>query len=196
MPFIALLATGLVILAFHKRISLTWKLGITGILLLVVSALALSPSMHSRFQEISDLKVSFEEGDLLSSTDLRVGVWRCDLTVIKDHFWSGVGAGNTRDVLEACYEGYSQVEFFEGEYNSHNQFAHFWLTGGVFSFIAFILYVLWLFRISWIHQNFPLFCFLIFFSLIIFTENYFSRQFGMMFWSFFVAIFALPERKV
>jgi len=96
----------------------------------------------------------------------------------------GVGTGNTRAALDACYERYGQVEFFETEFNSHNQYLHFMLTGGVFSALLFLTFFIWLFIQAIRRKQSTLIAFLLYAGLLLMTENYFSRQSGMMFMAF------------
>ena len=186
MPLLALVATGFLLLLAIPTIRLWKKLALGLSIGMVLTALVFSPFIGKRFAELKDIKTQFSEGDLLSSTDLRVGVWRCAIQSIGDHIWTGVGVGNSRQTLETCYSSYHQIEFFDGEYNTHNQWMHFWLRGGVLSILLFILFYIGIIRIAVRKQQIELLAFLVFFGLICLTENYFSRQFGMLFWSLFL----------
>ncbi len=152
-----------------------------------------NPLISQRFDELTSLSVDYTEGQLLTSTQLRLGIWKCSRLSIQDHWLLGVGTGNTREVLETCYHDYQQVEFFDTEFNTHNQYMHFWLTGGVFSFFAFIIFFGLIMSKAWKNKNYDLLYFYLFVGLIFLTENYFSRQFGMMFTSFF--LFSFYYRK-
>jgi len=151
-----------------------------------------NPLISQRFDELKTLSTNYTEGQLLTSTQLRLGIWKCSWLSIQDHWLIGVGTGNTREILEACYHTYQQVEFFDTEFNTHNQFMHFWLTGGIFSFLALIIFFGLILRKAWRKKNYDLLYFCLFIGLIFLTENYFSRQFGMMFTSFF--LFSLHYR--
>ena len=129
MPLLALVATGFLLLLAIPTIRLWKKLALGLSIGMVLTALVFSPFIGKRFAELKDIKTQFSEGDLLSSTDLRVGVWRCAIQSIGDHIWTGVGVGNSRQTLETCYSSYHQIEFFDGEYNTHNQWMHFWFDG-------------------------------------------------------------------
>ena len=152
-----------------------------------------NPLISQRFDELASLSADYTEGQLLTSTQLRLGIWKCSWFSVLDHWLLGVGTGNTREVLEACYRDYQQVEFFDTEFNTHNQYMHFWLTGGVFGFLAFILFFGLIMSKTWKNKNYDLLYFCLFVGLIFLTENYFSRQFGMMFTSFF--LFSFYYRK-
>jgi len=179
---------------FSSQLSLTFKsLSAATIIGLLALNIVFNPGLSSRFSELRTFSMQYEPNQHLSSTELRLGIWQCTYDQIKSNWLLGVGTGNTRHALETCFSTYDQSEFFEGEYNTHNQFAHFWLTGGVLSFLLFIIYMLWWFKQAAYTGNRYLLLFLIFFSLLLFTENHFSRQFGMMFWSFMIGSLALSK---
>ncbi|GEM_PF-362179 len=147
-----------------------------------------NPAMRQRFDELTSIRTDFEEGDLLSSTDLRIGIWNCSLKLIGEHPLAGVGTGNTRSSLEDCFSSYEQVEFFDGEYNTHNQFLHFGLLFGIPGMMLFLA-VLFGFLVQGIRTGNNLLLYTtLFFLLLFLTENYLGRQLGMMFFSFFAAL--------
>lgn len=186
MPLLAMAIATAVAIAVNSRWANYKKwIGIGGVVVALGLLLA-TPTVRERLDELTTLTVNYQEGDLLNSSQLRLGVWSCATKVTHDHWLNGVGPGNTRSTLEACYEHYNQVEFFEGEYNTHNQFLHFWLCAGILGFAAFIMYCIWLMIHAVRTERWTLLTFLVFFFLIALTENYFSRQFGMMLWSFSV----------
>lgn len=186
MPILALAITGMLGLVIKSQWAVMTKwIAAAGMALALVALLA-TPTLRERASELTTLTIDYQEGDLLNSSQLRLGVWNCAWEVTTENWVLGVGPGNTRATLEACYENYQQVEFFQGEYNTHNQFLHFWLCAGILGFMGFIAFCIWLIYIAAKRGNTSLLLFLAFFFLIALTENYFSRQFGMMLWSFFV----------
>jgi len=159
----------------------------------VLLALLSTPVLRERVLEVFELDTHFESGDMLSSTQVRMGVWQCTHQLISEHWLWGVGVGNTRPALDACFANYEQSEFFEGEFNTHNQYAHLWLSGGLFSFLSFMAFCIWIIIHNLKTKNTNTVVFLLFFFAILLTENYLSRQFGMMLWSFFAASTLRPE---
>lgn len=141
MPMVALFGAGLIMLFLSREVNYRHKIIIAASGLLLFLALLFTPIIGQRFHELTQLKTEFTEGDLLSSSELRFGIWQCAASSINENFWTGVGVGNSRQTLETCFEKYEQVEFFNGEYNTHNQWMHFWLTGGLFSFLIFTAFI-------------------------------------------------------
>ena len=184
MPFIGFVAViGWMIL---QQVKGTWKrLGMAGMLVVFMAGnIMLNPGLKARFGELVTLNLDYQEGQWLNSTELRIGIWKCGIDIASEHWLMGVGTGNTRAALDACYERYGQVEFFETEFNSHNQYLHFMLTGGVFSALLFLTFFIWLFIQAIRRKQSTLIAFLLYAGLLLMTENYFSRQSGMMFMAF------------
>jgi O-antigen ligase len=115
----------------------------------------------------------------LNSTQIRQGVWHCVYRSALQKPLLGYGVGNTRKALEDCYLAYNNEQYFETEYNSHNQYLHFLLAGGLFIFAGFMgwwIGAIWLGirRINLLHIGVFSFA-----ALLMLTENYFSRQSGI-----------------
>lgn len=187
MPLLALVICSNIYVARQSSIPLKIRLSLLASIPIFATLISLTPVMQERFAEISSIDLDYQEGQMLTSTELRLGVWKCSIESIMDHPWTGVGIGNTRETLEHCFQKYQQVEFFEGEYNSHNEWIHYWLASGFFGVLIIALFFGYLIRSAEKSKSDLLLYFLIFFILISVTENYFSRQIGVMIWAFFVA---------
>jgi len=196
MPVLAFF-TVLCLYAFTSPQVLLWqKRSFAALLFIAVATVWLNPVMHERFSELNAFSVNYEEGELLTSAQVRTGIWNCALITISDYWPTGVGTGHTRSVLEDCYRSYEQAEFFEGEFNTHNEWLHFWLSAGILGGLLFMAYCAWMLIHSISQQNLVLLYFLVFYFLISLTENYFSRQTGMMFFSFFALTYWFhPQRQ-
>lgn len=161
----------------------------------VIAVVLSGPIILQRFQELRNINTDYSDDQWLNSTELRLGVWECSWQSIEAHLWAGVGLGNTRQVLDACYEGYGNAQFFETEFNTHNQFGHYLLAGGV---ILGSLFLLW-----WLGLTLRLFkhdpkstaaWFMLYMTVLLLTENYLLRQHGMMFLSFLLLMHLPLER--
>lgn len=193
MAFIAAMLVGLLMiltqLTGSRRMVLASALVITAMIMLL-----LNPGISTRMEEISNVDLSYSTEGNISSTELRIGVWKCASEVFSEHWIKGVGVGNVRPHLESCFKAYERSEFFETEFNSHNQYLHFGLTGGVLSMIAFLAFFVFLFAKAWSRKDIWLGAFLIYFCLLMLTENYFSRQSGMLLWSLHLLPFLFAHK--
>ncbi|MEX2596350.1 MAG: O-antigen ligase family protein [Salibacteraceae bacterium] len=193
MPFLAL-CVALVAYFFYRLKTGRW-LAMLGIMSVATAMVFFNPVLRERVNEFKNVEVDYSKGQWLSSTELRIGIWRCAIKSIKENWLVGVGLGNTRNALDACYAQYEQSQFFETEFNEHNQLMHFWLSGGVFSALGFILFFLLLLRFCKKEKRLVLMLFTFYFLMISLTENYLSRQHGMMFWSFITMALLTKEKE-
>ncbi|MEQ9187378.1 MAG: O-antigen ligase family protein [Cryomorphaceae bacterium] len=193
MPFLAF-TIALTLVVFLRVSIVRLRLALIGTLMLVAALNAMfNPGISGRFNELLKPDISNTENHWLTSTELRLGVWDCAASVAKDHWSFGLGTGATRPALEACFKEYENHQYFATEFNSHNQYIHFWLVGGVFCFLSFLGFLGWLWYEAIKRKRSALLGTLLFVCLLLMTENYFSRQAGMMFISF--SIFSLHYRS-
>lgn len=189
MPVLAFTAI-CILLVFKEIEGLHWKIASA---ILVIGLLGFVtyfvPVLNERANELQHVNLQYQDSKFVSSTDLRIGIWKCAWQSTQEHWLAGVGIGNTRETLDNCFKQYNNDVFFAGEYNAHNQYLHTWLSGGIVALILFLTYWLWMLWLARWQVDKRMFFFLIFFLLVSLTENYFSRQFGMMFCSFM--LFAL-----
>lgn len=189
MPVLAFVLVAILLL-FKEMEGLFLKIGSATLVLALLGFVAyFSPVLSERVDELNHVNLQYRNSEFVSSTDLRIGIWKCAWNLTQEHWVSGVGIGNTRENLDNCFAQYDNDIFFNGEYNAHNQYLHTWLAGGIIALILFLSYWLWMLWLGLIQVDKRLLFFLIFFLLVSLTENYFSRQFGMMFCSFM--LFAL-----
>lgn len=186
MPLLAFVIMAFTAAALHTN-SLRWRLKVlAGVVVVILSSLMFNPVLNERVGELGDLNLHFVRGQQLNATEVRLGVWNCALDMVGEHWLAGVGVGNTRKVLDNCYARYDQTEFFVTEFNTHNQYLHFWLSGGIFGFLLFVGFVSYLLVVAFKNHDWTFLYFVLFFSLLMLTENYFGRQVGMMFGAFFM----------
>jgi hypothetical protein len=189
MPVLAFVFVS-ILLVFKEVKGLQWKIiSATLVLAMLGFVIYFTPVLSERVNELQHVNLEYQDNTSISSTDLRIGIWQCAWQTTQENWITGVGIGNTREVLDKCFEQYNSDAFFAGEYNSHNQFLHTWLSGGIAALILSLSYWLWMLYTARWQVDKRMFFFLIFFLLVSLTENYFSRQFGMMFCSFM--LFAL-----
>ncbi|NQV53662.1 MAG: O-antigen ligase family protein [Flavobacteriales bacterium] len=184
MPFLAF-AVVLVYIILSSVQRTRHRIIVSSILIVFMGINALlNPGLRDRFTELIGPTTEYSEGQWLTSTELRLGIWGCVKHVALEHWQMGVGTGNTRPPLEECFAGYDQAQFFETEFNSHNQYMHFWLVGGILGFLSILGYFAWLFYVAIQRRDKEFIAALIYLCLLLLTENYFSRQAGMMLFAF------------
>lgn len=183
MPFVAFILM-IPALFYNKNYSKKHKLLLGLFLIGFTAALFVNNSyINERFQELKTISITQDFSTWQNATTLRMGIWRCTISEINEHLWSGVGLGNTRETLDQCYKSYKNDQFFSTEFNTHNQLAHYALAGGIMSAIIIFSWWIWLAYRCLIFRGLTstTFWFMVYATAIMFTENYLTRQHGMMF---------------
>lgn len=127
-----------------------------------------------------------------SSTSIRLGIYNCAMKNIYDAGLIGFGVGDTKDVLKNCYEKTSQI-LVKGNYNTHNQFFNFWLSFGVLGLLLLLFVLFKLFQLGNANKDFMFISVLIFYCLIMMTENILDRQNGVMLFSIVINFFTFKN---
>lgn len=115
----------------------------------------------------------------------RVELWKTSLNVIRNHFWTGVGAGDHKAALDAQLTAQHSSITYKKEMGCHNQFLTYGLMGGIWLVVYFIFTLIYPFlnnRHSR-HLLYILFFIIIFVSL--FTEDTLETQVGVTLYAFF-----------
>ncbi|GAB4380115.1 MAG: hypothetical protein Kow0075_11230 [Salibacteraceae bacterium] len=152
-------------------------------LMALIAALAIpftTPTMTHRWQELKH-GIESKSSDSPNSVSLRRGIWQCSAQIIAEHPLSGVGVGNTRAELENCYVDFQKTAYFLTEYNSHNQWLHFAISSGVPLAVLSLVCFLAIGFAAWQSGSWELLLLTVYWLMISQTENYISRQTGILF---------------
>ncbi len=122
-------------------------------------------------------------------TDARVQLWEAGTAIFKEHPWSGIGRSSIREELSKHLRLNSDIK--NRRYNAHNQYLEFLISYGILIpvILTLVLAVPIIFRLK------TATVFTIYFSLAILVESYFSRQSGVVIFSFFYCFFILYDCK-
>lgn len=195
MPLLALMISGLltiILFSNFSRIKLM-KFGLAFTVVLVVSVLFKNP-FSTRVKEYYNTGLtSLDKGSKtaeFNSSNVRNGIYYCDLDLITRSPILGFGIGDVQEKLNECYsKKISSKVYTWRDYNSHNQYLSFWLSAGVFGFVFFFVFLFYCFKKSLKYSIVIYFYFLVLVSLVFFTENLLSRSDGVLFFSFFNSLF-------
>lgn len=125
--------------------------------------------------------------------NVRYGIYNCSIDIIKSTFITGVGPTNVQKNLNECYNKFDYKNYDDYNtitYNSHCQYSDILIKYGIFGFIIFIISLLWGIK----NSNISYFGFIIIILLALLTENLFDRQHGIMFFSFYNALFFITRK--
>ncbi|MBL0064291.1 MAG: O-antigen ligase family protein [Bacteroidetes bacterium] len=100
-----------------------------------------SISLNNRFGQVSDAisnlgtekKENMVSSDSLvyNSSTIRLAQFRYSMEILKDHWFLGVGTGDSRDELTKLYEHHNDVYALEHFRNPHSSYFHTWLMIGI-----------------------------------------------------------------
>ncbi|ARV15521.1 hypothetical protein BTO07_10390 [Polaribacter sp. SA4-12] len=132
-------------------------------------------------------------GDYHNSINIRVAIIKCSFKILKElPFW-GYGQ-DLQNKLNDCYEINNDSNFYTlATYNSHNYYLNLILYGG---WLFLLLFIFFLVHLIW-KENYSILIitFILQVLIINFTENFFSRQHGIVLFIYFISLFLTPNRK-
>ncbi|WP_036150946.1 O-antigen ligase family protein [Maribacter forsetii] len=154
------------------------------------------PFLKYRISEIFQYGFqSTENNRRLSSTAMRLAVYSCSFELITSHPLLGLGVGDLQDELHLCYQGLNSPDFTKKNLNTHNFYLFILGTTGIIGLISFLYSFGMLFKKAWGSKN-PLFLnIFVLIALILFTENFLSRAYGLTYFCFFIILFYLLARN-
>lgn len=136
-----------------------------------------------RFEELNQGKDTNRE--------TRVKLWSAALPIVKNNLIIGVGTGDVEDQLHVAYE----VNNIASKSNVHNQYLDYLMRFGIVGLLIFTSVL----GCALIHAirtaNYIYFCFTLIIAACCFTENIFSRQWGITFYACFNYLLYLNAKK-
>lgn len=132
-------------------------------------------------------------GDYYNSTNTRVAIYKCDFKLLKEVPFLGFG-NNLQTKLDECYKNNNDSNFYKiNVFNTHNYYFYLLLYGGWIFFILFVIYIILSYNFL---KHTTLFVFVFSQFLIInLTENYLSRHYGVILFSYFSALFIFYRKN-
>lgn len=193
------------VLLFRSGLSLQRKiLAFTFLLASTVILLVYVPGISNRFREMITKYNVPPVGLDHSSTNIRVAIYTCSLKIADENLITGVGYNYISEELLNCYkENYNSSFYAKKSYLTHNYFMYILVSGGIFSFLAFLYYVGLVILVTYKINYFILNIFLLNILVICLSEDFFYRQFGLFyfsliyftFWRMQQAIASVPNQE-
>ena len=145
---------------------------------IVITALLFT--MHPRFEKLDIEHITQRNTYQTHEIEPRINIWYSALQTPRDYLWYGVGVGGNAEYLKPVYASLHWEQFYERQYNAHNQYLGTLINLGAFGAIFFLL--LWLLCPLWYNGRTQQFAVLV--ALIIglnmLTENLLDRIDGVM----------------
>ena len=189
-----IIAMFLYLLFFVKR-SFFVKMSIS-ISMLILSFIMITsvPTLKARFETVRReyRPPNFENP---STTPVRVGIYSCSLSMLKQNFLFGYGVGDVQDELNRCFEQYTTNIYKKKDYNTHNYLLYLLLSSGVLGLLFFLNVMGYHVHQSLVKRDKTYFIFIIVFLGFLFTENVLVRLYGIILFCLFSTIFILSNFK-
>jgi hypothetical protein len=156
-------------------------------IILVSSTLLIKP-LHKKLKEtinLNELVLPYKK--FPTSTQIRLGIYECAFPIIKKNWLVGTGGINFEREINACYESYNNYQKIN--YNSHNYYLYLIGSAGIFCLILFLVLLFYHFKRAIYHKDFFYGYILLALVITLFTENFLSRVYGVVFIMFFLTVF-------
>lgn len=181
------------------RMPRKWALGSSiGVFAGVLLLAAVTPGARERMAEVLALTKARTDLRSMNSADIRVPIAHCSLQRIEEHWALGVGQANVQHLLDVCYTQFNIPMLLDGSYGTHNQLLHWWLSFGVVGVGLYVVYFGTLLIRAWQRRDAAHLGFLVLLMLCSTTENLLTRQWGVVLFTCFNALFIAgmePDRQ-
>jgi len=136
-------------------------------------------------------KTSFEEVDIENSTSMRFAIYECVVEDIKQSPITGYGIGDGYDLIAACLKDKHNIVFKDSKQkkNAHNQYLAIWHYVGGLGLLLFMIQLLVYFVKAISSKNMLFVQLVLFFSILMLTENILDRQTGVLLFALFLNLF-------
>ena len=188
-PIIAFLIILTLFILFQrsKKYIVPYIFAVTGLIALII----VIPNTRGKFVEL--LKIESLDNGNVTSTNIRYTIYQSAQELIAESPLIGYGIGDYKDKLVNKYAEKGQSLLVEKGYNSHNQYFSLMIIGGVLLLLIFLCVLIFnfLYAIRFDNQLFILL--LIFYGIVMLTENILEREQGVVFFAFFFNFFTLKS---
>lgn len=160
------------------------------IVVLILTLGVFTPGINRRFTEIINSFGVKPNGLTYDSTNVRKAILDCDLKLANDNWLKGIGFENLQDDLNNCYKSsYNSNFYLDHNYMTHNYYLYILISSGIFGFLFYMAYIVNLIKIG-LQKNIFLLNVLLINTLIICSiEDYFYRQYGVLYFNLILMIF-------
>ncbi len=186
-PLIALIVVSTLHILFQqkKKILKTY----IAFLIALIGLTIILPKTRNAFIEL--FKIETIGNGNITSTNVRYSIYKIAIEKIENKPLIGYSIGDYNEALQNAYKSLGSIYLLENKFNAHNQYLSFCLIGGVFLLLAFLvslsLNMIYAIRFN----NRILIMLLIFYGLVMFTENILEREDGVIYYAFFISFFGL-----
>ena len=187
-PIIALIIVSGYLVLMLKNRKLYIAFGMAA--LSIIATIIFVPKVNDRFSEL--LQIENAQDEVTSSTNIRYSIYQCATRVLPEAGFLGFGVGDGKNQLVDCYQ--NQASFLAiNTYNSHNQFLGIILNVGYLGLLAFAVFLLFHLIRAFYNRNYLFIAILLFYCIVMFSENILERENGVLYFSLFINLFLMLD---
>jgi hypothetical protein len=163
---------------------------------LIVLSVIIYPAKNVIGSRIQEVKTEFNKpivGDYYNSTNTRIAILKCSMILLKEVPFFGYG-DQLQSQLNNCYKKNNESDFYlKHTFNTHNYYINLVTYGGWVFLLLFLGYLFYLYK----QINYSVLGLFLFFQFLTInlTENYFSRHFGIVLFTYLISIFIFLEKR-
>ena len=174
---------------------------LTGLLIGSFLLIKFFPKTINRFKELSFTQFKYSNNgaeshfnmavtaDQWNGANLRLAVWQCGLTVIRQNILFGVGLGDKTDALQQQYAVKGFSFGIRTHRNMHSNYLDVWLSMGITGLILFVMaFFIMPLRRAIKDREWLSFAIIICISFSMFSETYMDRTTGNILLGFFFGL--------
>jgi O-antigen ligase len=191
LTIVLMVALVLFIILFKNKSSLIYKGGVlTAYIMALFFLIQFTPGIKNRFLEVYN-SVNVKPKELaFDSTNIRMAIFDCSLKLVKENWVFGVGFENLQKNLNSCYKSNYNSDFYKNhDYLTHNYYLYIFISTGLLGFLCFLLYLANIVWISFKSNLFLFRSFLLTILILCFIEDFFYRQYGVLFFNLILMCF-------
>lgn len=163
------------------------------ILFSLIILIVIIPRTRERFSEL--VAIENVKSAKQTSTNIRYSIYETTLNLINENKLLGYGIGDYNDTLHNQFQKEGAQALLGKKYNAHNQYLSLMLSGGVIILFVFltVLGINLVYAIRFDNQL--LILLIVFYGIIMFTENILERESGVIYFAFLISFFALFNKE-
>jgi len=148
----------------------------------LVGTLFLFPDASQRIHDLFQVE---RINQVMHSEEIRETIYTCGNIKFQEASLTGFGIGDGTNELLDCYKEYNPV-LAANSYNSHNQYISLILNVGFLGLLIFFAFLLYNITRSLKSGVYITVAIIVFYCIVMFSENILERQDGVMYFSLFI----------
>ena len=188
---VLIVLTLMVMLFLKNRMNVRQKIVVSGITLISLALLAIfTPGVKNRFVEMLTSYNTKPENMAYDSTNVRMAIFDSSVAIAKENWVFGVGFENLQNKLNDTYKQNYDSSFYTNQsYLTHNYYFYIFLSAGILGLLAYLFYLINIIKICLRSNMFLFSVFLINVLIVCFIEDFFYRQYGILYFNLFLLCF-------